>query len=460
MPRIFSKHLWVCSQEKPEGIPSCSASGSYLLLELFRAEISKAGLAEEILVTACGCLEICERGPNVVVCPEGHWYTGVKPEDVKDIVQQHLVNDKPLEERDESDPVTIRAEITAHRDKLHKMMAARARAGVLPDELSDLLQGFQWSRVLLTAIELNLFTVVGRGATAEDVAQKIGTDKRATTSLMNALVALRLLDKNDGRYSNGEWAKTFLSEGAPHDSRAALMHTVHQWPRWSTLTECIRTGTAVTYEEMVERGREEWTDPFIAAMHKNASFQAPVVVDALDLDGVNRLLDLGGGSGAYSIAFARARPNITATVFDLPTVTPLTRHYVDESGVANRIRTVDGDLRTDSYGHDFDLVFISAICHMNGPEENREMLRKAKDALRAGGQVVIQDFLLHDDKSGPQFATLFALNMLVGTKYGSSYSGLEYKSWLKDLGFVDIQKTELPGPADLIVGSKPDAAKR
>jgi tRNA A58 N-methylase Trm61 len=202
------------------------------------------------------------------------------------------------------------------------------------------------------------------------------------------------------------------------------MHTVHLWPRWSTLTEAVRAGTAVAFEEIEGRG-EGWTEAFIAAMHRNPQARAPVVVAGLDLTGIERLLDLGGGSGAYAMAFARTLPDLEVIVFDLPTVTPLTRRHVEEEGLQGRIHTRDGDLRTDSYGADYVLVFPSAICHMNGPAENLAMLGKVRQALNPGGRVVIQDFVLNDSKTAPTLAALFALNMLVGTREGSAYSGAE-----------------------------------
>jgi (2Fe-2S) ferredoxin/precorrin-6B methylase 2 len=454
MSSPFAKHVLVCTQDKPDGIPCCARVGGPGLLEALRAEVAAQGLEDEVLVTGCGCLGLCERGPNLVVYPDGRWYTGVSMDDVPRVVSEHLAEEVPLADRDDPDAATIRSEVADHRAHVRQVLAARAKAGVLPDELNALLRGFQPSRAILTAIELDLFTAVGDGASAKEVATSRETDPRATESLLNALVALGLLEKDDDRFRNGEWARTFLCAGAPHDSRAALMHTVHLWPRWSTLTEAVQEGTAVAFEEMTGRG-EEWTEAFIAAMHKNAVARAPLVVSSLDLAGVGRVLDLGGGSGAYAMAFARARPDLEVTVFDLPTVTPLTRRYVDAGGLVQRIHTRDGDLRTDAYGTGYDLVFVSAICHMNGPDENRAMLRKVREALAPGGRVVIQDFILDEGKTSPTSATLFALNMLVGTREGSAYSDAEYTTWLAETGFEGARKVELPGPTDLMVAARP-----
>ncbi len=452
MSQPFEKHVLVCTQEKPDGAPCCADRGGKALLEATRAEVAAAGLATEVLVTGCGCLGLCERGPTVLVYPEGHWYTKLGLGEVKPLVREHLGNGVPLAGRDDPDDLAIRTEVGQHRSKVRRLLAARAEAGVLPDELTAMLRGFQVSRVLLTGVELDVFSAVEGGAAADEVAGRIDADPRATESLLNALAALGILEKRDGRFRNGEWAARYLRAGSPHDSRQALRHNIQLWPSWSTLTDCVRHGTAVAHQEMTERG-EVWTEAFIAAMHKNASVGARSVLGAVDLDGVTRVLDLGGGSGAYAMAFARARPELEVTVFDLPTVTPLTRRYLVGSGVETRVHTVEGDLRTDAYGTGFDMAFVSAICHMNDPGENVAMFRKVGDALEPGGRIVIQEFVLNPDKAGPRFGALFALNMLVGTKGGSAYSEGEYAAWLEEAGFAGVRRVELPGPADLIIAS-------
>jgi predicted O-methyltransferase YrrM len=189
-------------------------------------------------------------------------------------------------------------------------------------------------------------------------------------------------------------------------------------------------------------------------MHKNASFRAPIVVGSLDLDGVERILDLGGGSGAYSLAFARALPELRAEIVDRPAVVRIARRHIEEAGLAERVTARVGDLRDDKYGSDYDLLFMSAICHMNSPEENLAMFRKAFEALSPSGRLVIQDFILDADKTGPRTGALFALNMLVGTSAGSSYSIEEYKNWLQSVGLKKVQQIRLPGPTDLLVAQR------
>jgi (2Fe-2S) ferredoxin/predicted O-methyltransferase YrrM len=450
----FRHHIYICDQRKPEGAPSCTANGSLAVIETLRGEIAKQGLNADVQVTTCGSLGLCTRGPNMIVYPEGVWYSGVQPGDVAAIVRDHLKEGRVVDRLVSGDPPTVRAEIDTNKQKMLAAFKMRDEAGALPDDLQQSINGFRESRVLLTAIELDAFTAVGAGADAKTVAQTLRTDPRATESLLNALVALGVLRKRDGVFSNTPVSARYFVAGGEHDSRAALMHTAHLWLRWSTLTACVREGTSVTANARRQRD-DDWTEAFIAAMHKSARLRAPLVVQAVGVGGVRRMVDLGGGSGAYAIAFAQAKPDLTAEVFDLATVVPIAQRHIDEAGLAGRVKTRIGDLTDDAYGTGYDLVFLSAICHMNSPAENRAMFAKAFAALAPAGRIVIQDFVLHADKTGPKTGALFALNMLVGTRAGSAYSEGEYLGWLRDAGFAEPRRVRLPGPTALVIARRP-----
>jgi len=334
--------------------------------------------------------------------------------------------------------------------------ARPAPADWLPEDFLQSLRAFQESRALLTSIELDVYTAVGSGATAAEAAARLGTDPRATEMLLNALVALGTLGKQEDVFRNSPLAGRFLAEGCAVDARAAMMHIVHMWDRWSTLTECVRRGTSVSYQEPEERD-PRWTRAFIAAMHANALQRAAPVAQAIGLEGVRRLLDVGGGSGAYSIAFAQAAPGLEAEVMDLPRVVRIAEGHIAQAGLSSRIRTRVGNLRQDAFGEGWDLILLSAICHMLSPEENQDLLRRCQAALAPGGRVVIQDFLLEPDKTAPRQATLFSLNMLVGTQGGASYSLPEYAAWLGEAGFEEIRHVPLPGPSALMIGRRAGA---
>jgi predicted O-methyltransferase YrrM len=190
-------------------------------------------------------------------------------------------------------------------------------------------------------------------------------------------------------------------------------------------------------------------------MDRNANERAGLVLRSIGTDGVRRILDLGGGSGAYSIAFAKASPEIEAVILDVPEVIGLTQEYVQRQGVNGRIKFRAGDMLTSPLDAGYDLVLLNAICHMFSPSENRAVVKRAFSSLAPRGRVVIQDFILNPDKASPRQAALFSINMLVGANSGSSYSEPEYQQWLQEAGFIEISRIRLPGPSDLIVGRKP-----
>jgi len=449
----FQYHAFICDQQKPEGVPCCAAQGSGKTIDALRKEISARGLADSVQITVCGSLGLCERGPNLVVYPEGVWYSNVTPEDVPEIVESHFQRGRVVERLANRDASALHSEIRANREKMLAARRARDAAGMLPDDLHATIRAYQESRAILTALELDLFTAVGPGATAQEAAAKAGTDPRATEMLMDALVALGLLAKQDGVFHNTPVTARYFVAGSQDCAQPSLMHTAHLWQSWSTLTDCVRSGTSVAYREIPERG-DDWTEAFIAAMHRNAAERAPFVVRAVGTEGIKRMLDVGGGSGAYSIAFAKANETLRSVILDLRPVLSIAQRHIQEAGLADRIATREGDLRQGEFGTGYDLVFVSAICHMLSPEENRGLLKRCCRALAPQGRVVIQDFVLEADKTAPKFAALFALNMLVGTEAGSSYSEDEYAAWLDEAGFEDVRRLRLPGPTDLMLGTR------
>lgn len=452
---LFPYHVFVCEQQKPEGVPCCAVRGAADVIEELRAQVARQRLTDRVLVTACGSIGLCERGPNMVVYPEGVWYSGVQRRDVAEIVESHFRDGRVVERLVNRDPDALRNEIAGNRSRMLNALREKDASGALPDPLLQAIRAFQESRAILTAIELDVFSAVAAGnRTARDVAARIDADERATGMLLNALVALRLLEKEGARFANTPTAARYLSEGGPDDSRAALMHTVHLWTTWSRLTDAVRAGAAPPHAESTERAAS-WTEAFIAAMHKNARERAAAVVRAVGAGTVRTMLDVGGGSAAYSIEFARAVPQLRADVLDVPTVIPIAERHIAAAGLQDRVRTRSGDLRTDRLGEDYDVVLVSAICHMLSPEENRDLLARCRAAAAPGGRIIVQDFILDASKTAPKSGALFALNMLVGTRSGSAYSEQEYVDWLREAGFGAIEHVRLPGPTGLMIGVRP-----
>ncbi len=445
----FRFHLFVCTQQKPEGVTSCPASGSFAVLEGLDREIQVRGLNSDVQLTTCGCMGLCDEGPVMVVYPSGVWYRRVKPSDAREIVDAHLRDGKPVERLVWNDATAMKAMSLEHGEKFRAAMAARDKAGTLPDRWDQMIRGFMPSRCLLTALELDLFTAVGEGANAEQIGTKIHADGRAVGMLLNALVALGLLTKTGEDYKNTPDSARFFVQSSKDNHRNGLLHTANIWHRWSTLTDAVRRGARVP----TDRDRSpEWTQNFIAGMQRNAKDRAPLLVKALGTTGVRRVLDLGGGSGAYSIAFAKASPEVHCEILDVAEVVPLTTEYVTKAGVASQVRVQAGDMLEADLGSGYDLVMLNAICHMFSGEQNRHLFHRIRQALAPHGRLAVQDFILNPEKTGPTHAALFSLNMLVGTESGASYSELEYTEWMQAAGFTDIGRINLPGPSDLIVG--------
>ncbi len=320
-------------------------------------------------------------------------------------------------------------------------------------EINELASAWQKSRAVLAAVELRIFSHVGDGATSDDIARAAGTDPRCTDRLLNAMVSLGLMEKKGDIFLNGPGAARFLVESGD-DYMSGLLHSANCYRNWGTLDKAVRAGTSAINLEWDSSDRRE---AFIEAMHRRAKDTSADLVRHLDLTNVRRVLDVGGGSGVYSMAMCRAKDGLTSVVLDLPEVTELARRYVFAEDLGDRITTRDGSYHEADYGSGYDLVFFSAIIHINSPEENRNLIGKAFSALNPGGRIVVQDFIMGEDRLTPPGGTLFALNMVVSTRAGDTYTESEITGWMNDAGCVDMQLIKT-GPATAMVsGQKPDA---
>ncbi len=311
--------------------------------------------------------------------------------------------------------------------------------------LTQAVRAFQESRVLLTALELDVFARLGDGSTPADLSSKLGTNLRATEMLLNALVAVGALFKEDGVFRCTEESK------ALGPARMEFLHTVHLWDTWSTLSDCVKVGKATA-----TRGPESFPDArtraFIAAMHARARDNAEQTARLSGIRDAKQMLDVGGGSGAYTIAFAKACPALQAEILDLGAVVPLAEEYIREAELQGRVRVRPGDMRTADFGEGYDLVLLSAVCHMWGEDDNRTLIERCARALVPGGHLVIREFILDEDRTAPPFAALFAINMLVGTEHGNSYTEGDYRTWMTEAGLATIVRPDPRG--DVLVATK------
>lgn len=324
-----------------------------------------------------------------------------------------------------------------------------------PEEIKEFVSYFQKTRILLSAFELGVFSALSdKKLTSAEVADAINANARATDRLMNALCALGFMQKDKGLFFNTQVSSEFLCKGKP-GYFSGLMHSVNQWRTWSTLTDAVIAGTTVVRQKQEVNEREEKRlGAFIEAMHNRAFKQAPDIVKHIDLKGIQRVLDVGGGSGAYAMAFINAGENITATVFDLPKVIRLTKEYVKKSGFAGKIDFVEGNYNFDVFPVGYDLVLLSAIVHINSYEENVKLIEKCAKSLNPGGRIVIQDHIMENNRIQPMAGAIFALNMLVGTEKGDTYTEGEMYEWFKNAGFSEFFRIEAGFGNSLLVGKK------
>jgi SAM-dependent methyltransferase len=301
--------------------------------------------------------------------------------------------------------------------------------------------GFRASRVVLTANNYRVFDHLNAPKTAVRIAGIIKTDPRATEILLDAVTSVGLLKKTGGKYRNTEMARKFLVKDSPLYQGDMLRHADHLWKSWSGLDEVVKTGKP-------NRSGSRDYDSFIRAMHNNAVFRAKAVIDSINLKGVTRALDLGGGPGTYSMELARRR--ISVTHFDLLEPVKIAKSLVAGQKLKN-IYFVPGDFHTDDIGFGYDLVFISQILHSLSIIESINLIRKAKDALTPKGTIAIHEFLLEEDRAHPAPGALFSVNMLVNTPEGRSYTVEEMKGWLTKTGFKGI-KSKVLGETVVLTG--------
>ena len=322
------------------------------------------------------------------------------------------------------------------------------------DKILKMVHGFMASRVIISAAELDLFTLLASQArTAEEVAEAIGADLRGITILLDALCALGFLVKTDGTYQTEASAAPLLSANGPASVRPMVLHMGSVWRNWSNLTDIVLGKTVPDLKKGILD--KENFEAFIGAMHVVASRNAPDVVAAVGPAGARRLLDVGGGSGSYTLAFLEAQPAIQATLFDKPPVIEMARTRIEAAAMADRVTLVPGDFYTDELPAGHDLALLSAIIHQNSPAENEELYRKIHRALDAGGRIVIRDHVMSPDHTQPTEGALFAVNMLAGTRGGGTYTFEEIEAGLAATGFVGIRQIQSKAMFSLVEGYKP-----
>ena len=311
--------------------------------------------------------------------------------------------------------------------------------------LAEIFQlGYYWeTKILLTAVRLDVFSALdSKPKTVHEVAGRIGAHEPTLSLLLNALVAMRLLNKEEGEaYENSTVAATHLvRNSAQYVGHLLLLHDA-EWESWGKLTETIKTG-----QRSVDRHVFE-TDPelggnVLAVLHRIGQQSGPDLAKRLQLSGPVRMLDLGGGAGTNAIAFCRVYSELTATVFDLPATLRLTERTVKEAGLESRIALRSGDFNQDSLGGPYDFVLMSDILHYQNFATNAVLVQKVYSHLAPGGRLVIKDRFLDETGTGPAWTTAFAVHILVNTQQGGCYKTADAIHWMTQAGFHSVSELE------------------
>jgi SAM-dependent methyltransferase len=317
--------------------------------------------------------------------------------------------------------------------------------------LDALVHGYQNAFILLTANHLGLFQALREGPrAAADLAAELRVDARALELVLLALAAEAVLVRTpDGFALAPDCAPLLLPDGA--QSQAAIYeHHFHLIARWAQLPAVVRTGRPVP------RAREA-RDPdelraFICGMADVSRASSEEVAAKIDFAPFRRLLDLGGGPGTAALTFALRHPHLACDVFDLPEVVAIAREEIARAGLAGRVGTVAGDYFTDELGAGYDCVYLSNIIHSLGPDQIVALFAKARRALVPGGVLMVKDFYLDDSRTRPASAARFAVNMLVGTEAGRSYTWAETQRLLAEAGFGEIRAVEVATASGVLMG--------
>lgn len=317
------------------------------------------------------------------------------------------------------------------------------------------------ARAIQTALKLKIFDALAAGELdAKALAQKLGTEPRATGLLANALAALGLLEKTRGRFALGADARRYLLESSDDYLGGMILFDEALWNVWGQLDNSIRTGQPARTPDMFQ-SRPDETRRFIAAMDSlvRARGDAQWVADNLDLHGVRGIADLGGGPGTYLAAILRRWPSLRAAIWDLRATLEAAREILArrEPDLLGRIDLVSVDYLAEDLPGPTDAIFMSNIIHSEDERTNAALMKKCFAALRPGGMLVIKDHVMNEDLTEPPAGAVFALYLLLTTR-GRDYSFDEISHWLREAGFDEIIERRLPSPpftSSLVIAHKP-----
>jgi precorrin-6B methylase 2 len=329
------------------------------------------------------------------------------------------------------------------------------------EQILALGRSYQGAAVLAAAAELDLFSALSRAPrTAAALARTLRCDLRALTILLDALAALRLLGKSGVNYALPAGLDALLIPDGAQSVLAMAQHQAHCLRNWAQLAQVAKTGRPARRTPGIG-GEEAAQEAFIGAMHNISAPIAGKVIRAVQPLRFRHLLDIGGASGTWTIAFLRACPSAQATLFDLPHVIRMARRRLAAARLAKRVKLVAGDFMRDELPAGADLAWVSAIVHQNSRAQNRALFSKIFAALVPGGRIAIRDILMEEDRTRPVAGALFAVNMLVATEGGGTFTFAELRKDLEAAGFGEeatMRRDEAMNA--IVVAKKPGAVCR
>jgi len=324
------------------------------------------------------------------------------------------------------------------------------------DSIGRMARCFQGACVLMAGAELDVFALLARRPmTSAQAAGRRGCRARSMAVLLDALAALGLLQKRGPLYAPAPGSGEILSEAAGGGALSSVRHLANCMRRWDQLAWVVKTGRPAKRRASI-LGKSGDRASFIGAMHEMNLAVADRLVKGLRLAPFIRLLDVGGGSGTWSFAFLRAHPKASAVIFDLPPVVEMARRRVAAEGLRGRVSFAAGDFLEDELPRGCDLAWLSAIAHQNSRRQNRQLFAKVFRALEPGGAVLVRDMVMEESRTAPVAGALFAVNMLVGTEGGGTFTFREFASDLRAAGFRRVRLLRRdPGMHSVVAADRP-----
>lgn len=339
------------------------------------------------------------------------------------------------------------------------MAETSVKAAPTPERIMQFAWGYTFPLIIESAVTHEVFDSLANGPkTAEQIARDTGASARGLRMIMNALVSIQLLSR-DGqqKYSLTPESEMFLVSSKPSFQGGIFKHISTQLlPKWTQLREIVRSGKpAVSVNE--ESVGAAFFQSFVEDIFPMSYGAAQALGEHLKLSTATqpvRVLDLAAGSGVWGIALAQQSPKVRVTAVDWPGVLPVTKRMVTKYNFSDRFTFIAGDLMAAAFGTGHNIVTLGHILHSEGEARSRQLLKKTFDALGPGGTIAIGEFIANDDRTGPTNAMIFAVNMLVNTEQGDTFTFPEIRGWLQEAGFKDVRTLDSPGPSPLILATK------